>query len=118
MIRRSSSKHGNKKRVSKKTPRKSAKGELICNLCKKDGKHYSTKRELDMEAHLDKRHSQSRDKGVDLKMFFEMLRVMGVVAIGTGIYAIGNNIENQYIDANDSLSEARDIAGNKLVSDE
>lgn len=109
MIRKSGSKKGKNKSKQTKQSRtsKKQKPHYTCMLCKKDKKreNYSTERKLDMEAHLSNSHDTSKDKGVDLKMFFELLRVAGVIAIVGGIYALGTNLGGQAIDQNGIASE-------------
>lgn len=119
MIRRSSKSANKKQSSKKKTPRTSKKEKpwLTCNLCK-GKKSFSTQRRPDMEVHLEKLHSKSREKGVDLKMFFEMLRVVGVIAIGTGLYAIGKNVSDDYIESKEFLQEVENADFNTIVSDE
>lgn len=107
MIRRSVSKKSKKQQSSKTSKRKSKidNPTFTCNICKSKGRSYSTKKKRKMEDHLDKKHNKKRGDGIDLKMFFEMLRVVGVIAIGFGIYGITSEIGDRYIESNEVLSD-------------
>ncbi|OLS21807.1 MAG: hypothetical protein HeimC2_32180 [Candidatus Heimdallarchaeota archaeon LC_2] len=93
MIRKSLSKSksssNKKKKLHKRTSKKNQKS-YTCNLHPVKERYSSTSAK-DFEKHLSKAHSRKRGKGVDLTMFFEVLRVIGVISIVGFLGAIAYN---------------------------
>lgn len=108
MIRRSNSKAKNKKTSKKTKVRKTSfeKPTYICKKCPKK-KPYTSSSKQDMALHFEKKHNKKRSKGVDLKMFFEVLRVMGVVGIVIGVYGISTYVADQYVETTPELANTK-----------
>ena len=111
MIRRSKKgKNATKKTTTSASQIRSVSSEkpaYYCKKCKKKGTLFKTYRKQEMEKHVNDIHDTKREKGVDLKVFFEMLRVAGVIGIVVGIYEVSTHIADQYVETTPILSDTK-----------